>query len=115
MLMNIKTRNSLMRKKFHNDGFNGENCVVAVLDTAMAEIGNLRKRRDFADSYRVDDRNTSDHGVFVASQILEWAPNAQILSYCVFRDGSGKSGAVNAALSNVLERERNKIVLASIL
>lgn len=104
--MNISGANSKMQREFHSLGYTGKDCIIAVLDTAIGEVGKLKGKIEYADSYRIDDKNTEDHGTFVSGQIADWAPDAKILSYCVFPDGSGKCRQVTVALSDLLKRVR---------
>ena len=104
--MNISGANSKMQREFHSLGYTGKDCIIAVLDTAVGEVGKLKGKIEYADSYRIDDKNTDDHGSFVSGQLVDWAPDAKILSYCVFPNGSGKCGQVTVALSDLLKRVR---------
>jgi hypothetical protein len=102
--VNIVSANNAMKVTFHVEGHTGKDCVIAVIDTAMAEVGRLRGHIEFGDSYRVDAYNTDDHASFIGFQLLGWAPDATILSYCVFPGGVGKTSLINSALEDVLRR-----------
>lgn len=104
--MNIANANRDMKKLFHENGFTGKNCVIAVLDTAVGDVGKMRSHIEHADAYRVDDKNTEDHGSFIADMLWSWAPDATILSYCVFPDGKGNMGITNKALEDVIKRAK---------
>ena len=104
--MNISGANSKMQREFHSLGYTGKDCIIAVLDTAIGEAGKLKGKIEYADSYRIDDKNTDDHASFIAGQLIDWAPDAKILSYCVFPNGSGKCGQVTVALTDLLKRVR---------
>lgn len=104
--MNIKNLNGNMKATFHAAGYTGKDCVICVLDTAMGDVGKMKSRIEHADNYRVDDKNVSDHSSFVGNQLFEWAPDATILSYCVFPDGNGNLGYTNTALADVIQRAK---------
>ena len=104
--MNIVKANRLMKDVFHADGFTGAGCVVAVIDTAAADIPQLNGKLTFCDEYHCDDLNTDSHGTFVLSQIHDWAPDAELLSYCVFPNGQGNTKRINAALEDVISRAK---------
>lgn len=95
-----------MKKVFHENGFKGKDCVIALLDTAVGDVGKMRSRIEHADSYQIDDKNDNDHGSFIADMIFDWAPEATILSYCVFPDGKGNMGITNKALEDVIRRAK---------
>lgn len=104
--MNIVKANRLMKDVFHADGFTGAGCVVAVIDTAAADIPQLNGKLTFCDEYHCDDLNTDSHSTFVLSQIHDWAPDAELLSYCVFPNGQGNTKRINAALEDVIARAK---------
>ena len=104
--MNIAKANKDMKKVFHENGFTGKDCVIAVLDTAVGDVGKMRSHIEHADNYRVDDKNTDDHASFICNMLYDWAPDATLLSYCVFPDGKGNMGLTNKALEAVIERAK---------
>ena len=95
-----------MKDVFHRDGHTGKDCVIAVIDTAAADIPQLNGKLTFCDEYRCDELNVDDHGTFVLSQIASWAPDAELLSYCVFPNGQGNTKRINAALEDVISRAK---------
>jgi len=92
-----------MKKSFHDMGYTGKDCIICVLDTAMGDVGKMKTKIEHADNYRIDSDNTSDHATFIASQLNSWAPDATILSYCVFPDGVSKTSLINNALSSIIK------------
>lgn len=104
--MNIVSANRDMKKVFHDGGFTGKDCVITLIDTAVADVGQIKAHVEHADSYRVDENNNSDHGTFIANMLTDWAPDALILSYCVFPSGKGNMGLTNQALEAVIERAK---------
>ena len=104
--MNIVKANRLMKDVFHRDGYTGKDCVVAVIDTAAADIPQLHGKLTFCDEYHCDDLNTDSHSTFVLSQIHDWAPDAELLSYCVFPNGKGDTKRINAALEDMIARAK---------
>ena len=104
--MNIVKANRLMKDAFYRDGHTGRDCVIAIIDTAAADIPQLGGKLTFCDEYRCDVLNKDDHAVFVLSQIHDWAPDAELLSYCVFPNGQGNTKRINAALEDVIVRAK---------
>ena len=104
--MNISSANRDMKKAFHESGFTGKDCVIALLDTAVGDVGKMKNHIVHTDSYRIDDKNNQDHGSFIANMLFEWAPDATILSYCVFPNGEGKMTLTNQALEDVISRAK---------
>jgi len=104
--MNIVKANRLMKESFHRDGFAGKDCVVAVIDTAASDIPQLNGKLTFCDEYHCDALNNDDHGTFVLSQLADWAPDAELLSYCVFPNGKGDTKRINAALEDIIARAK---------
>ena len=95
-----------MKEAFHRDGLTGKDCVIAVVDTAASDIPQLNGKLTFCDEYRCDDLNKDDHATFVLSQLSDWAPDAELLSYCVFPNGQGNTRRINAALEDVIARAK---------
>ena len=102
--MDIRSLNDDMKSNFHKAGYTGKNVIACVLDTAVGNAGWIAGKVEYADSYRIDANNTDDHGSFVSGQIIEWLPDAKILSYCVFPNGNGNLGHTNDALEDVIKR-----------
>lgn len=100
--MNVKVYNKTMRNVFHAKGYKGKNIIFAVIDSGVNPVGWLNGRVQYSPLYPAKD--THGHGTFVAGQLLEWCPEATILSYNVLPDGTGKVSDTNAALADVLKR-----------
>ena len=105
--MNVANMNIAMKNEFHRRGYTGEDCVIAILDTVIGDVGKMKNNIIHMDSYRVDNKNNGDHGTFIANQIYGWAPSAKIMSYCAFPNGSGKTDIINTALKSILQEAKN--------
>jgi hypothetical protein len=104
--LNIAKSNQYARNTFHKNGFTGQDCVIAVIDTAAADIPQLNGKLTFCDEYHCDELNTNDHATFILSQLSDWAPDADLLSYCVFPNGQGNTKLVNVALEDIIARAK---------
>lgn len=104
--MNISSANRDMKKAFHESGFTGKDCVICVLDTATGDVGKMKTHLVHADEYRINDSNPSDHSTFICNMLFDWAPDATILSYCVFPNNVGSMSLTNKALEDVINRAK---------
>ena len=102
--MNIKQLNIDMRTAWHAAGYTGRGIIFALLDTGVVENDSLTGRVLLGTPD--GNKDTEGHGKFVAGQLLEWCPDAEILSYRVLPNGKGKAEDIIAALEDVLRRAK---------
>ena len=91
-----------MRSSFHDNKYTGSGIIFAVLDTGVNNVGRLRGKVYYASSH--SSRDTHGHGTFVSGQLIEWCPDARILSYCVLPGGVGTIWKSVTALADVYRR-----------
>lgn len=103
--MNVTQQNTAMKEAYHARGIKGRGIVFAVIDTGVnGGRGNIPGNAvEKAELYpHWDERG---HGTMVASVLLDWCPDAKILSYNVF-DGMASLDRVTQCLEDVLARAK---------
>ena len=109
--MNVKEGNIEQRKAFHAKGYKGQGLVFCVIDTGVNPVGWLSGKVSAGTKDGLEDGY--NHGTFVAGQLIEWCPEAEVISYKVF-DASGTGGRaadITAALLHIrslAEQDRAK-------
>lgn len=96
--MNVTQQNKAMKEAYHARGIKGRGIVFAVIDTGVNGVGNIGNVITRVSPYEHWDEQ--GHGTKVASVLLDWCPEAKILSYNIFyRQAS--IAALTAALRDV--------------
>ena len=72
--MNLTTINKATKAAFHNAGYKGQGITVALVDSGC-NLSDSRITKVF------DAPDTQNHGTMIAKLLLEWLPEARILSY----------------------------------
>lgn len=100
--VNAKVYNQTMRNAFHAKGYKGKHIIFAIIDSGVNPVGWLKGKVRYSSLFPATD--TNGHGTFVAGQLIEWCPEAAVLSYNVLPNGTGKVSDTNAALADILKR-----------
>lgn len=98
--MNIKQLNIDMRAAYHAAGHTGRGIIFAVFDTGVKPMSYLTGR--VLPGTQDGLKDTEGHGTFVAGQLLEWCPEAQILSFRVLPNGRGPTEPIVEWLEKLL-------------
>lgn len=98
--MNIKQLNISMRAAYHAAGHKGRGIIFAVFDTGVKPMAYLAGR--VLPGTPDGAKDTEGHGTFVGGQLLEWCPEAQILSFRVLPNGSGPTEPIIEWLEKLL-------------
>ena len=97
--MNVTQQNKAMRDAYHARGIKGRGIIFAVIDTGVNAVGNIPGDAVTKVS-PYEHWDEQGHGTMVGSVLLDWCPEAKILSYNIFyRQAS--IAALTAALRNV--------------
>lgn len=88
--MNLTTINKATKAAFHSAGYKGQGITVALIDSGC----NLKDSRVTS---VLDAPDTQNHGTMIASLLLDWLPEARILSYNI------KAFSVTDALTDILQ------------
>lgn len=91
--MNLTTINRKGKEAFHAAGYKGQGITVALVDSGC----NLK---DSCVTCVFDAPDTQNHGTMIAKLLLEWLPEARILSYNI------KAFSVTDALKDILYRAK---------
>lgn len=97
--MNVTQQNTAMKEAYHARGVKGRGIIFAVIDTGVNAVGNIPGDAVTKVS-PYEHWDEQGHGTMVGSVLLDWCPEAKILSYNIFyRQAS--IAALTAALRNV--------------
>lgn len=105
--MNVRQTNINSRKALLSAGYRGDGLVFCVIDTGVCPVRWLKGKVTAGTSDGLKDGY--NHGTFVAGQLIEWCPDAEVISYKVFDDnGCGKpTSTIIEALKDVFTRAQN--------
>lgn len=104
-IKNVKTANTSMRKEFHDKGYKGKDIIFAVFDSGVNPVSRLKNKVTAAMPNADTDKN--GHGTFVAGQLIEWCPDAEILSYNILGKGDCTPDEMNAAVASFLKTAKD--------
>ncbi|HMM30656.1 MAG TPA: S8 family serine peptidase [Clostridia bacterium] len=93
--MNLTTENKAVKKAFHDAGYKGQNITVAIIDNGYNGSDSRVTCVSGFDAHTVED-----HGDIVVSILLEWLPEAHILSYNYTMPGA----SFESALCDIVQR-----------
>lgn len=99
--MDVQDKNKEIRSAFHAAGIKGKGITFAVFDSGVKPVSWLKGK--VIPGVKGADDDTNGHGTFVAGQLIEWCPDAEILSYNALKTGSCSQEDLNGALESFLQ------------
>lgn len=103
--MDVQEKNKEIRAAFHAAGIKGKGITFAVFDSGVKPVSWLKGKVTAAMKGADDD--TNGHGTFVAGQLIEWCPDAEILSYNILKTGRCSPADLNEALEEFIDHVKD--------